>query len=75
MSFKRLFASCFVSVVLLFSVASTGSVATANVVGGQLFGASGVDVGDYLYDVEFVNGARVSICLLVAIRDPSVGVG
>jgi hypothetical protein len=35
--------------------------ATLHVVGGQLVGASGVDVGGVLYDVEFVEGTCISV--------------
>jgi hypothetical protein len=35
--------------------------ATLNVIGGQLYGASGVDVGGTLYDVEFLDGACVDL--------------
>lgn len=34
---------------------------TLNVVGGQLLGASGVDVGGTLYDVEFLDGSCVAL--------------
>jgi hypothetical protein len=40
----------------LFFGASFATAATLNVVGGQLMGASGVDVGGTLYDVEFLDG-------------------
>ena len=35
--------------------------ATLNVVGGELLGASGVNVGGVLYDVEFVEGSCISL--------------
>ena len=46
------------SLVFALTVMSGGvaGAATLNVVGGQLVGASGVDVGGILYDVEFVDG-------------------
>jgi hypothetical protein len=37
-------------------LAESASAATLNVVGGQLVGASGVEIGGTLYDVEFVEG-------------------
>ena len=43
---------------LVFSLASGAQAVTLNVVGVILYGASGVDVGGTLYDVEFVD--RVS---------------
>ena len=42
-------------------VSSSAFAATLNVVGGQLVGASGVDVGGTLYDVEFVDGTCVDL--------------
>ena len=48
---------CSVAVFLLLVFASgLANAATLNVVGGQVVGASGVDVGGTLYDVEFVDG-------------------
>ena len=41
---------------VLVLMASGAQAATLNVIGGQLYGASGVDVGGTLYDVEFVDG-------------------
>ena len=46
----------FLSAVLFF-VAGAAQAATLNVVGGQLMGASGVDVGGTLYDVQFLDGS------------------
>jgi hypothetical protein len=40
----------------LFVTASSAGAATLNVVGGQLLGASGVNVGGSLYDVDFIDG-------------------
>ena len=40
---------------------ATASAATLNVVGGQLMGASGVDVGGILYDVEFLDGTCIDL--------------
>ena len=47
----------------LFTLLSGGAVhaGTLNVVGGILYGASGVDVGGTLYDVEFVDGTCISL--------------
>lgn len=42
--------------ITLFVAASPANAATLNVVGGQLIGASGVNVGGNLYDIEFING-------------------
>ena len=55
---KRFNTFAVASVLFVFTVMSGGVVgaATLNVVGGQLVGASGVDVGGTLYDVEFVDG-------------------
>ena len=53
---------CSVAVFLLLVFGSgVGSAATLNVVGGQLMGASGVDVGGSLYDVEFLDGTCASV--------------
>ena len=62
MSFQRLLASGLLSVaVLCLLAASSASAATLNVVGGQLLGASGVDVDGTLYDVEFLDGTCVEL--------------
>jgi hypothetical protein len=47
--------------VALFLCVSGANAATLNVVGGQLVGASGVDVGGTLYDVEFRKGSCVEL--------------
>jgi len=44
---------------LALLVASGAQAATLNVIGGILHGASGVDVGGSLYDVEFVDGTCI----------------
>lgn len=51
------------SVFLLFLVAPSSSDAAPilNVVGGELLGASGVDVGGTLYDVAFADGSCASL--------------
>jgi hypothetical protein len=46
--------------VALFLCVSGANAATLNVVSGQLVGASGVDVGGTLYDVEFGDGACIA---------------
>ena len=46
---------------VLFFVAGAAQAATLNVVSGQLMGASGVDVGGTLYDVEFVDGTCIDL--------------
>jgi hypothetical protein len=62
MSFKWFLASSFLSVAVLFILAaSSASAATLNVVGGQLIGASGVDVGGTLYNVEFIKGSCIAL--------------
>ena len=49
-------------VAVLVSLASSSAfAATLNVVDGQLIGASGVDVGGVLYDVEFVDGSCANL--------------
>lgn len=48
------------SAVLFFAVGAAQA-ATLNVVGGQLMGATGVDVGGVLYDVAFVNGTCIDL--------------
>jgi hypothetical protein len=48
-------------VVALFSAASAAHAATRNVVAGQLVGASNVNVGGILYDVEFIEGTCISV--------------
>jgi hypothetical protein len=49
------------SFVALFFAVSSASAATLNVVGGQLLGASGVDVGGTLYNVEFIKGSCIAL--------------
>jgi hypothetical protein len=51
----------FVLAVGLVLMASGAQAATLNVVGGQLMGASGVDVGGDFYDVEFVRGSCIDL--------------
>ena len=51
----RSLAICFVLFWMMILVASSTSAAVLNVVGGQLLGASSVDVGGNLYNVEFVD--------------------
>jgi hypothetical protein len=46
---------------LLSLVAGPSAAVTLNVVGGELVGASGVDVGGTLYDVAFVGGTCASL--------------
>ncbi len=42
---------------LLFLIAAhTAHSATLDVIGARLIGASGVNVGGYLYDVSFIDG-------------------
>ncbi len=45
----------------LFLFSHLSNAASLNVVGGQLMGASGVDVGGNLYEVEFVDGTCIAI--------------
>jgi hypothetical protein len=45
----------------LIVIAPGARAATLNVVGGQLFGASNVDVGGTLYDVTFADGSCVGL--------------
>ena len=49
------------SFIVLLLAASSASAATLNVVNGQLVGASGVDVGGALYDVEFRKGSCIDL--------------
>jgi len=49
----------FVLAAVLILMAGGTQAATLNVVGGQLLGASGVDVGGTLYDVEFLDGTCI----------------
>ncbi len=42
-------------------IASRANAATLNVIGGILHGASGVDVGGTLYDVEFLDGTCIGL--------------
>jgi hypothetical protein len=51
----------FVLAVVLVLMASGAQAATLNVVGGQLMGASGVDVGGSLYDVQFLDGTCIDL--------------
>lgn len=46
---------------LSLCLGASADAATLNVVGGQLAGASNVDVGGSLYDVEFVEGTCISV--------------
>lgn len=46
---------------VLFFVAGSAQAATFDVVGGQLMGAEGVDVGGTLYDVEFLDGTCIAV--------------
>jgi len=52
-----------ISVAILFGLATVSSAraATLNVVGGQLLGASGVNVGGTLYDVQFLDGTCAAV--------------
>ena len=63
MSFKRVLIPSFLSVAVLCSlVAATESpAATPIVLGGQLLGASNVDVGGVLYSVEFLEGSCIDL--------------
>lgn len=51
-------ALCFAAMIFATSAATA---ATLNVSGGQLLGASGVDVGGELYDVQFVDGTCIAL--------------
>jgi hypothetical protein len=51
----------FVLAAVLVLMAGSAQAATLDVVGGQLMGASGVDVGGLLYDVEFVDGTCIAL--------------
>ena len=46
---------------VLILMASGAQAATLNVLGGQLMGASGVDVGGSLYDVQFLDGTCIDL--------------
>ena len=46
---------------VLFFVAGAAQAATLDVVSGQLMGASGVDVGGTLYDVQFLDGTCIDL--------------
>ncbi len=48
-------------VLALIGIAPGAHAATLNVVGGQLFGASNVDVGGTLYDVTFADGSCIGL--------------
>jgi hypothetical protein len=51
----------FILSAVLFFVAGSAQAATLNVVGGQLMGASGVNVGGTSYDVSFLEGSCISL--------------
>ena len=53
--------SCSTLLVLLLCLSASANAATLNVVGGQLLGASNVDVSGTLYDVEFVDGTCIAV--------------
>ncbi len=57
---SRIIAAVAVLSIGLFTLSTTNA-ATLNVVGGQLVGASGVDVDGALYNVQFVDGSCVSV--------------
>lgn len=62
MSFKRRLASIILSLGLICCFGDADArAATLNVVGGQLLGASGVDVGGTLYNVEFLDGTCIAL--------------
>ena len=46
---------------VLVLMASGAQAVTLDVVGGQLMGASGVDVGGTLYDIEFLDGTCIAV--------------
>ena len=48
-------------ILVVFFATSGAQAATLNVIGGQLLGASGVDVGGTIYDVEFVRGSCIDL--------------
>jgi len=54
---------CFVlfALTLIINPYPASALPTLNVVGGQLYGASGVDVNGTMYDVSFLNGTLYSI--------------
>lgn len=49
------------SLIIVMLASSSASAASLNVVGGQLMGASGVDVGGSFYDVEFLDGTCIAL--------------
>jgi hypothetical protein len=51
----------FVLAIVLVLMAGGAQAATLNVVGGQLHGAFGVDVGGTLYNVEFLDGTCIAL--------------
>jgi hypothetical protein len=51
----------FVLAAVLVLMASSAQAATLNIIGGQLHGAFGVDVGETLYDVEFLDGSCITL--------------
>jgi hypothetical protein len=63
-AFKRFLVSGLLAIAglcFLLLISSSASAATLNVVGGQLLGASGVNVGGNLYDVEFLDGSCIAL--------------
>ncbi len=46
---------------VILAIGSIANAATHTIVGGQLVGATGVDVGGTLYDVQFVDGSCTSL--------------
>ena len=67
---KRLLPTLLAVLFFALTVMSGGAgAATLNVIGGILHGASGVDVGGTLYDVEFVDGTCIG--LLSGCDEPS----
>ena len=61
MVLERILASSLLFVAVLFSMGSTATAATLNVVGGQLLGASGVIVDGSSYNVEFLDDSCIAL--------------
>ena len=58
---RRAIAPAAITAAVVLAGSAPTSAATLNVVGNQLVGASGVDVGGTLYDVQFLEGTCISL--------------
>ena len=60
----------FILSAVLFFVAGSAQAATLDIQGGQLFGATGVDVAGTLYDVQFIDGTCAALYIGCELSNP-----